>query len=1106
MRRYSKLTRAALSFLVIFIFLFNNTVQGLQPGQNNLSPSHNVFQPVANAGDSTGDIVFSTDPNSQFRKAILEDIKFMSSILSVAKYRLGEKSSSTFVDFYLNAVSGQYDAIQVDKYSITCSGFEENGIAYIIYEDTDTEKFYTMYVCRSDRDDILNAPGGKNWSVINKFAIFIEEGRIDAPQDLSRDMKGSKAGDANPVIAAHIRAGRVLELHIDRSSQTPALKANKVKWVEGSKPIVTTPAEYRGLKVEVTKLFTESEIKNIKEWMMSHPVRGADAKFRIVFGAAAIGWADDVEHSHIAHAGIKDGVIYMGAPLLKHIMRDEYKSLRIEILDNDEYRHLLALDHGSDQEYQKRLTKVGEVVTKLEKNNNAVWGEIGNDMSGEYSNYTGIKTDWMPMPDPVKEPREYMVSRGIWDICYGAPGKAVRDLFTSAAFQRLEENLDLPAEIFNRLIGLYGTGSVKKENIKVSPVDMIQKTLVLSEAGEGKNEAARAVQLMAAQTLTILSWIDREISGAKGIRLTADESKMVKNDKRGKSYIDKTTLSADIKEVKEEGASGFYWRGTEGIKKLGENILENAMYDKSLFDAAKNRLVMYSMDHGFIEVPKDLRKDTENGRVSTLHETFFINDLLPGFRQTTSTGPGHFQADKVDIKHVTEGRGVQFNVRYDEQGKIAEIIAQEVKTGDWCLALPGYVDYVVNLGGLRFNDISVKLSPEEASAFNLHLDFSDAEKMLSMEALTKKYATDAPYLGVMRADGPALVKTAADVPDITQNGNPGKKLTEIMSDAIEGLQEAERIYTLAEVYSEFSETGLIRHISEMIGIAAHSLVAHPALTETALAIPIVEASELGEKIKTADTPRPEPVSLGKTDGMLAFIDDNEDFLTETLGPTAKEDKLIRISVESLKAAGAKNVRDFLAAIQATAHGHVELFSTESIGEISANEYAKYGIIKDTLPAKFVRTRASVITLMPVFKDDIFATGGNRKTKNWNIGGINPKKTILSPVGLNYDKAGIARSVFLGLRLSEIAANEKYDENSDFVAYTLAQYMDLCLSQGMDLRLFDLREEDLVNIARGKMNKMVQSLNKLIRLLPIMPINAEEQRTINDRARTTLTRA
>jgi len=63
---------------------------------------------------------------------------------------------------------------------------------------------------------------------------------------------------------------------------------------------------------------------------------------------------------------------------------------------------------------------------------------------------------------------------------------------------------------------------------------------------------------------------------------------------------------------------------------------------------------------------------------------------------------------------------------YGADGKtIKQIIAKELKAGDWTLALPGYVDYMVNLGGLRFNDISVKLSPETASGFNPYVNFAD---------------------------------------------------------------------------------------------------------------------------------------------------------------------------------------------------------------------------------------------------------------------------------------------------------------------------------------------------------------------------------------------
>ena len=96
-----------------------------------------------------------------------------------------------------------------------------------------------------------------------------------------------------------------------------------------------------------------------------------------------------------------------------------------------------------------------------------------------------------------------------------------------------------------------------------------------------------------------------------------------------------------------------------------------------------------------------------------------------------------------------------------------------------------------------------------------------------------------------------------------------------------------------------------------------------------------------------------------------------------------------------------------------------------------------------------KDKKNTITLLPVFKDDVFSTGGHNQ-KKWSVlgGDISAENTILSPVGYNYDKAGVIRSIILGLRLSEIASDENKTHDSNFVSYTLAQYMRLCFSLGI----------------------------------------------------------
>ena len=698
-------------------------------------------------------------------------------------------------------------------------------------------------------------------------------------------------------------------------------------------------------------------------------------------------------------------------------------------------------------------------------------------------------------PDREESPREHAVYQISKLAVNGRTKEAVDLFFSTAEFQDSRENLDAVAEIFNNLMIAHANDRETFDNIEAF---LATVRTIITELSDDE-EVSRDVQLMSGQALTIISWVRRGVTGAEGIRLTADTERMAGNEKRGNSFIDADTLPGQrsgsetqevIAEVKEEGQPGFFWRGIEGIKKLGKNILELFAFAKKRLDSVRGNFVQYLMDHGFIRVPEGIRTETEQKVVSTIHETYFVNDMLPGSFQTTSTGAGHFQGNKLDIKYVTEGSGIQVNVKYDEDGNIVEIIAQEVKEGDWCLALPGYVDYMINLGGLRFNDMSVALTNEQAAVFNPDFGSMTAERLAVLEAVTKEKAEYAPYLGVALEGWTTAVKARSDFPDAvcvetinsSQGIFDGKSLTEVYT----GLQD------MRDLLSKVAELG--RHYSYSLDEARRE---NRTLHAVSLAEANAQLEENEEQVK-------ELPSLKKTGGTLTYIDDNETFLAETLGPLSKEDKLIRISVETIEAIGADNLRDFLAAFQQTTHGYVELFSADHPGEVED----KYGIITKVLPEGFTRSRTNTVTVFPVLKGEELPTSGDRN-KRWKdkLGGESIENTVITPVGFNYDRSGLVRSIFLGLRLLEIASNEKYTPESEFVSYTLAQYKGLCFSKGQDPNDFDLTGEDLINIARGiSAEETINSLNKLIRLLPIMPVNVEELRMIYEHAREALIRA
>ncbi|MDD4981949.1 MAG: mannose-6-phosphate isomerase, class I, partial [Candidatus Omnitrophica bacterium] len=327
------------------------------------------------------------------------------------------------------------------------------------------------------------------------------------------------------------------------------------------------------------------------------------------------------------------------------------------------------------------------------------------------------------------------------------------------------------AAVNNSLKDEYCNKGVSKEDIREFNSRVFARALGLPDL-----TLSRSIQIIVSQMFNILFWIDSGIEGAEEIELTSDESKMPAysdpNKYPIKSFIDKDSLP--VKVTGEEFTCGFFWRGYEGSEKLGRrkgstvtNIREDLVYDAELFTGRIEKIVMYAMNHGFITAG-NLREITgkKEDQVSTIHETVFLHDSLPGSLQAVSTGIGHLQGLSLDIKQVTEGKGIQFNILYSLEGDIVEILAQYLTPGTWTLALPGYVDSVVNLGGLRFSDISRKLTPAEARRISPKFGEFTGERLNKVEAEFKKVEFS-PYLPVFISEESFLLKNIDDAPPVT---------------------------------------------------------------------------------------------------------------------------------------------------------------------------------------------------------------------------------------------------------------------------------------------------------------------------------------------------
>jgi shikimate 5-dehydrogenase len=240
-----------------------------------------------------------------------------------------------------------------------------------------------------------------------------------------------------------------------------------------------------------------------------------------------------------------------------------------------------------------------------------------------------------------------------------------------------------------------------------------------------------------------------------------------------------------------------------------------------------------------------------------------------------------------------------------------------------------------------------------------------------------------------------------------------------------------------------------------------------------------------------------------------FINRNKFLLQNILGDN-KLEKVVRVPVEAIESVGIDNIRDFLATVQTAPNGYVELYYMTGIDEIPGNMYRKYGLEKKELPKGFKRTRENTITLFPAFKGEEI----DRSIIGLRLGNVNisPEDTILSPIGLQNDPAGLIRATIFGLAMMDVVRSVKeplwrlktqkpkeYRDMMDRIQMALESYKSVS-DPAESFEFTDREMEDVFGLISGDINSIVRSLNKLIKLLPITPINAEELRQIYEHTR------
>jgi uncharacterized protein (UPF0276 family) len=221
--------------------------------------------------------------------------------------------------------------------------------------------------------------------------------------------------------------------------------------------------------------------------------------------------------------------------------------------------------------------------------------------------------------------------------------------------------------------------------------------------------------------------------------------------------------------------------------------------------------------------------------------------------------------------------------------------------------------------------------------------------------------------------------------------------------------------------------------------------------------------------------------------------------------TAKTPTLLRVPVEAIESVGVDNIREFLATFQGATNAYVELYYMSGIGEVSGSVYRKFGLQRRPLPKDFKRTRENTVTLFSALRGEKI----DRSLVVSRLGALDvtPENTILFPVEIEHDPAGLIRATILGLKTMDVARQIKekgIDITKDqsfrdkIQLEILEQLKNVCDAD--DLKNFDLTPDDVIALAAGTINNVLTSLKKLIKLLPITPINEEELRQIYEHAK------
>lgn len=252
-----------------------------------------------------------------------------------------------------------------------------------------------------------------------------------------------------------------------------------------------------------------------------------------------------------------------------------------------------------------------------------------------------------------------------------------------------------------------------------------------------------------------------------------------------------------------------------------------------------------------------------------------------------------------------------------------------------------------------------------------------------------------------------------------------------------------------------------------------------------------------------------------SDALTAYLRSNEAFLPTVLGED-KEPIRYRVPIEILRLVDSRKEgtsATFLAALQgempdAKSNVVIEIFKGFSGTVMEPDPYKTYGIARKEFAAQPSKTN-TITLFIPGEEGDIRER--SMLLRRIGLPEFDLTNSVLMPVGRfrdPEDDSGLIRSTILGLRLMQIARNAASDmgegEQQAFVQETIDQFRVFC--QDAVAPDFDLSPEDITDLLGNNVRKIIDSLTKLIKLLPIERIDPTVLQEMYERAREVITAA